>query len=395
MPAQAISVSLGDTYTAPVHVDTADPEVRRLIRTIASTVESSGGFIHPDLVFHHDGPHLWVTLPREANPYVHVPLDRPAPDAPPVLEIPDHVHIPIRQADWPDSSITLRYSGDYSGLNDLQRYLLDAMVDLFNACDKVRRVGRSYPLVAAADDPDLLELIHEARPGWGDDSSRNPAQLVLQSRLRSEMGEGDEGPLGFLMPMIDMLNHHPYGSRYESSEDRWIIRAHHPKPDDQIFIRYNKADALGIALSLGYLEEATTFVASVACEVDIPGFGVVEVVGVDVSRRRMPAPRVEPIPQGMRLAGVELGAESAQRLRSLLSLPLRVLRPNLTAPESSQLAESIMARVTEANRSYYRRVAGLPDRLGAEGDLRPLLRDVAGHQLDLLADLGVGRAHEH
>lgn len=33
---------------------------------------------------------------------------------------------------------------------------------------------------------------------------------VVRSRLRSETGEGDEGPIGLFMPMIDMFNHHPH-----------------------------------------------------------------------------------------------------------------------------------------------------------------------------------------
>lgn len=193
------------------------------------------------------------------------------------------------------------------------------------------------------------------------------------------------------MPMIDMLNHHPYGSRYErTDEGAWLIRAHHPTPGDQVFVRYNKADALGIALGLGYFEPDTRFVASVACECDVPPIGRIRILGVGVNRQRLPAPRVERTDDGLSIAGVELSADSLPTLRTLLSMPLLSMSPTVPEAEVPVLVDAIIDRIVEACRDFYLRLAALPvaDReSGSNPDLRKLFTRVARRQLVLLDEL--------
>jgi hypothetical protein len=174
------------------------------------------------------------------------------------------------------------------------------------------------------------------------------------------MGEGDEGPIGFFMPMIDLLNHHPYGSRYERTDDgAWLIRVHHPTPTDQVFVRYNKSDALGVALGLGYFEPDARFVASVACELHLETIGHVQVPGVSASRRRLPAPQVERVENGLALSGIVLENGRRDALTMLLAMPLRSMLPHASGAEIESLTDRLLTAIVAANVDFYTRLAEL------------------------------------
>lgn len=383
-----------------MRVASEDPEVVRLVTLIGDTVRDNGGSIHPELVVNHEGASLWLSLPRTANPYAKEALDRPRADAPPLLEIPADLHIPVTDLDWVPSVEKLEYRRGTEHLSDAQRTILDAMVSLFNAVDKVRVVGRGYAMHSLTEDPELAHLVREARPGWRqrqksqkggqahkDHPDLSPAQSVVNSRLRTQMGEGDEGPMGYFMPMIDMLNHHPYGSRYERTEEGdWLIRVHHPTPTDQVFVRYNKADALGVALGLGYFEPDTRFVASVACKVEVPDVGVVEVQGVGGTRRALPAPRIVRNDNGLMLQGLVLELARRAELTTLLTMPLMSMQPDLEPDRAHAQVESLIDGVVAANADFFGRMSRLCANGVGDHPLRPMFGQVAGHQLALLSE---------
>ena len=121
-----------------------DPRVRRLVGRVADTVLANGGTIHSELVVNHEGPSLWLSLPRSANPYADEAIDAPHPDAPPILIIPQGLHIPVTNLDWIPSDTQLAYSSSTEHLSDAQLTILDSMVALFNTVDKVRIIGKGY-----------------------------------------------------------------------------------------------------------------------------------------------------------------------------------------------------------------------------------------------------------
>lgn len=407
-------------------VDSDDPAVRRLLATIAETVVEHGGYVHPQLVVRHHGASLWLELPRTANPHLTgddgTVLDRPHPAAPPLLIIPDDLHIPVTDLDWIPSDSELAYRGSTDHLSIAQRTILDAMVALFNAVDKVSMIGQSYARHSLAADPELLAKLQQARPGFkpfgevtvDDGMADSPAATVVRSRLRSGMVEGEEGPIGFFMPMIDLLNHHPYGSRYERTpEGHWLIRVHHPGPTDQVFVRYNAADSLGNALGLGYAETATRFVSSVACRFWLPGVGEVRVIGMSGRMRRVPAPQVAFDDDGVRVGPIILAADRLMTLRTLLAMPLRARAATATASgggpdgqgivsdgdgeaasdvetrtaaeDPERVAGALITRVVEANVEYYRELRELCARTDrGDAQQRALFAAVADHQLHLL-----------
>lgn len=391
-----------------MRVASEDVNVQRLVTTIADTVTANGGYVHPELVVRHDGASLWLELPRAANPHLSgddgKALDKPHPDAAALLVIPNELHIPVSDLDWEPHDTRLRYRAQPEHLTAAQRTIVDAMVDLFNAVDKVRVIGQAYASHALEVDPELLALIRRARPRFGLDTSRgqipsdpSPSVSVVNSRLRTEMGEADEGPIGFFMPMIDMLNHHPYGSRYRRTETgAWRIDIHHPEPTDQVFVRYNLADSLGVALGLGYLEVATRFVSSVECSVAVPGLGTIEVLGVGSQRRRVPAPRLARTEEGWRMQGLVLDVEHLANLRALLLMPLMSVQPDRGTAANLGVVDEFLAAAVHANIAYYEEllaactppfeVDSTPDH-SADPHQRALFAGVSAHQLHLLTTI--------
>ena len=354
------------------------------LRTIEATVRDAGATIHPALTVNHEGSQLWLSLPREENRFAGEAQDRPHADSAEVLRVPTALNVPVTHLDWEAPGGFLEYSGDTERLSAAQRTILDAMVDLFNACDKVRLVGEQYPQAMLAADSELSALIEEARPGYQRVGSTSPAGLVVRSRLLREMGEGEEGPQGVFMPLIDMLNHHPYGSPFGRDAGDLVIRAHHPTPTDQLFARYNKADAFGIALGLGYVEQATRFVASAAGQVQVAGLGAVHILGVGVHRTWLPAPRVRQQDDGsLALAGLMLQPGRMAVLRQLLAMPLASLTGQPLA-DCSPLATDLLAAVLDRNVAVFTMMKDLCARPGGSPRMRELFGRVAEHQLRLV-----------
>lgn len=338
-----------------------------------------------------------------------------------MLIIPDELHIPVTNLEWIPSDTKLAYSSSTEHLSVDQRTILDAMISLFNALDKVRVIGLAHARHSLNADPELLALIQRGRPRFNPTRTAktagrlgdSPAATVVRSRLRQGPAEGEKGPIGYFMPMIDLLNHHPYGSRYERTpEGHWLIRVHHPGPTAQVYVRYNAVDALGIALGLGYAETATRFVSSVACQFRLANVGLVRVAGVNGRLRRIPAPQVTFDDEGMLVEPVLLSVERLAALRALLAMPLLArsttaeasaaqVDAGLTAGrdaatrlgpasdaatrEADRTAIDLISAVVYANVDFYRELRDLCGFAGrGDSELRRLFAAVADHQLSLL-----------
>ena len=380
-----------------MHVDTTDVEVRRLISSIAAVVEDEGGYVHPELVIHHDGPHLWVGLPRSENPntLLDQAAHKPQAQAPTLLAIPAQVHVPMAGLTWAQDGATLINTASVDHLSQPQREVLAHMVDLFSVCQKVTAVAANYPRFRMEADPQLKALIDRARPGFPrDETSQTPVDALIRSRVAVDKPadpKTGEKSAGSFMPLIDMMNHHPFGSRYHlTDEGDRSVAVRHPNSSDQVYVRYNKMDALGCALSLGYSETATRFVASVSCQVEIDEGYTLTVIGVAARDRSIPAPVVSRTDTGIAASGLVLARGSLRRVKTLLGMPIQVLFPSAEPRRIDQIVDQLLIDVVQANLAYFRELAALcatadPPTVGTP--LRPMFAAVADHQILLLQEL--------
>jgi hypothetical protein len=167
------------------------------------------------------------------------------------------------------------------------------------------------------------------------------------------------------------------------------VRAIRARQDDQVFLKYNDYDAFDLALNLGYLERATRFVSSVACQVEMGGLGMILVEGRLAERRQMPVAPVEAAGDGLTLISMQLGTDDLERQRALLALPIRARWPHVDPEDVRFAADTLLCGVALANQAYFRQYLSVPTR-PEEGDprgapgLHRMLAEVAGHQIFLL-----------
>ena len=358
-----------------MHIRSTDPLVRQCLDDIADAVRGHGGEIHPELAVNHQGERLWLSCPAACRDDT-------------LLRIPEALFVPVTGLRWCGDGGMLSYSGDTTALSAVQRQLLDAMVRLYNATGKIEQVAARFPCNRLEHDPELLALLRKARPGIGP-SAKNLAEQFISTRLSSQNIDDSEVTVDSLMPMIDMLNHHPYGPKYGRNEaGDWVIPVQHPVAgSDECFVRYQKGDSLANAMWHGYFERAPRYVASAQCQVQLAGIGQVTVIGHHYERGKHNAPLAKRLEHGLELKGIVLEAETRPALRTFLGLALRSCRREWTQPEAERHADDLIALLVQANIAYFTELLALCGTGTAHFPLRALLADVARHQLGILEAL--------
>ena len=354
-----------------------DATVRQCLIEISELVRENGGDIHTGLCIHHHGEGLWLSCPAE---FLGETL----------LRIPQALFIPVSKLEWSDAGGVLTYAGDTSALSAVHRRILDAMVRLYNATDKINRVAVRFPDTLLRTDPELLALLREARPNT-ELSAKSPAEQFICTRLSSQNNEDSEETSDYLMPLIDMLNHHPYGPKYGRNEAKdWLIPVQHPVAgSEQCFVRYQKGDSLANAMWHGYFENAPRYLSSVQCAFNDAIAGNVIVHGVHYQRRKLNAPLVQRREDGIDLHSIILDPETLPALRTFLGLALRSKDRSLSQAAAERHADSMIAAIIAANRDYFRKLQAFCREAPDGFALRPLMAQVAGHQLAILDGLPV------
>jgi hypothetical protein len=358
-----------------MHIQSDESSIRNLLAEIAAAVRENGGEIHPALVINHHDERLWLSCPAKFQGET-------------LLRIPDDLFIPVSKLQWTDTGGALAYSGDCRALTGVQQRLLDLMVRLYNTTDKINKVATRFPDSLLRIDPELLALIREARPNT-ELSAKSLAEQFISTRLSSQNNEDSEETRDYIMPLIDMLNHHPYGPKYgRNAAKDWVIPVQHPVAgSEQCFVRYQKGDSFANALWHGYFEGAPRYLSSVQCAFTDAIAGKVIVHGVHYERRKLNAPFVQRREDGIDLYSIILDPDTLPALRTFLGLALRSKDRTLSQPDAEQHAETLIAAIIAANREYFSRLRTFCHEAPAEFALRPLLADVAGHQLGILETL--------
>jgi hypothetical protein len=352
--------------------------VRQCLETIAQTVLENGGEIHPDLIIHHSGANLWITCQQTA-------------DNATLLQIPNELFIPVSELDWHAQGADLCYQGDTGSLSVVQLQLLNEMVALYNHTGKLSKVAHALPSNLLPDDPKLLAVILSAHPTFSL-SKRNPARQFIDTRLNEQMAEGHSDKLvGYLMPLIDLLNHHPYAPNYERTESgAWRIPVAYPVPgSDMCYVRYSKFDSLYIAMWHGYFDPYTRHVASVECSIHHNEIGDVRIRSTTTSRRKINAPKLLPGETNLTLQDLVLEKAQRKALITLLGLAVRSIRRTMHQSEAEIIANELVALLVDANIQKYSELLALCQTETEHFPLRPLFGQVAEHQLMLLEDLRV------
>jgi hypothetical protein len=263
------------------------------------------------------------------------------------------------------------------------------MLVLYNDTGKMIHIANQLPSRLLPDDPALH--------GWLKTSNSNfsianggPAQLFIGTRLHSKgIVQDDDESSGYLMPLIDLLNHHPYGPDYaRTTSGAWQIPVCHPSTDsDECFVRYNTSDCLSLAIWHGYFDSRTRHCAVLDCTLQHERIGEIRVIRCNTGRSKLNLPRLLPGESVLTLLDLVLEQKQLPALRTLLGLAVRSKQRDMSQSEAEAIAENLIRQLISDNSLKYRALLELCETDIEKYPLRLLFGQVAVHQLELLDSL--------
>lgn len=366
-----------------MNIQCDDAVVERLLRTIRDEVEQAGAKLHPALVIRQRGSEMWAACATPAQPEA------------PLIHLPAEVLIPIDDLQW-DASRDLTPVRGLERLTDSQRRLLDKLLALYEATDKIEHSRPRLPALALRDWPELVAYLARARPIWGErHAAPGATQAFLKTREFPLPTETAGERRRCLIPLIDAFNHHPSGAAYSHRAGGMAIAARRPGPTDECFACYGFRDAMALLLGLGYVDTQPGFVQSVACAVDLGESGRLRIAGQH--GRKEPSDDLPALEFGadgeVAISHFTLDPGGVKRWRIFLDLLLRRVDPGLPASIREARVAAVYESIRATNADYY---AGLLDLVRDRNLDRqaPIMADmlnrVARHQLTILDSLATG-----
>ena len=179
--------------------------------------------------------------------------------------IPEGPLVPMDGAHW-TSWTTICVSSTTTRERRRPASLAEAQVAVYNATRKSQWVHIGLPRVALLEAPQCLAT-RSARSGQVSRRAR-----VDRRRVRDDEGAPwpfgaapDEGDVGrFLIPVIDLINHHERGAPWARAATRLSISVARPTGDTQCFVRYRaRQEPLDLALAYGFVDDSCTLARSV------------------------------------------------------------------------------------------------------------------------------------
>lgn len=357
-----------------MHIYSDNLIVLQSLKAIAKLVSDNGGTINPGLTIHHHKASLSISCERSGGEDL-------------LLDVPQALFVPVSNLDWHAENGNLLYKGCIDGLDALQRELLMHMLCLYNAVGKMDSFAETSTYQLLPNDKDLNSWIHAARPDFRIPTN-NLARLFIETRLSYCMKDEAGRMIGCLMPLLDLLNHHPNALKFNCDDNmHWRTPIRHCKPPSlECFARYHSYDNLSIALGHNYFENATCHIASLDCSLELPDIGNIHVRGTDMHLRVFNPPTIRRDSDEFVLQDIVLESEKIPVLKTFLALAIRSRQQSLTQARAEQHAVQIIKKLIESNRQRYLALQSLCDN-DKNFPLRKLFSAVASHQLQLLAEI--------
>ena len=360
-------------------IDTDSEDAGTLLATIGREVVAAGGFVHPGLTIHVRGSDMWASCDLAGG----------GDSLPSLVTIPAPLLIPVDRLRWDDPD-SLHPTRGLEQITGSQRRHLRLWIDLYTVCDKLSIIQDRLPALALRGCPELCAHLARGWPEWRESrASLNPAGAFFQTRMFRYAPERQKLERRVLTSLIDVLNHHPAGARFDARVDGLSVKVRQPGGGarDECCVRYGDADALGMLVGYGYADLQTRFLKSVACEIQVDGFGTLRVRGPHWRGPRMDLPALDRTAEGMVISHVNLYADNAGRTSAILALLARAMQPKAAPAAIDRMTQAALLELCSVNRTFYERLRELAAGESALREARTvsaMLVEVADHQLSLL-----------
>lgn len=294
------------------------------VERLAALLTDAGAMFHPGLRIVHRGRELSVWADG---------------DDPWLMRIPDSTLVPVDGITWSDDP-PLRVD-EAPHLTALQQQALDACVDVMREAGTWEHYRATHPR-ATISDPRAVDVIRSLHPTFSPD--RSAAGMLKTRTIRMALQEDE--PASFLMPMLDLVNHHPATPAYLPEDGYLGITTVQDLPGGECFVSYGSTrDVLGIAIAYGYVEESITRANALPREYPLPGGGVLRLV-------RASRPQHSYEADALTLIGAAFDATDPGVARVSITEPLeRFLVDRGAAPMQARHTARVMTRrIAESDR---------------------------------------------
>jgi hypothetical protein len=257
-----------------------DSLVELKIRELLALVEANSASLHPEMliVSSQNELHIETKLePSNTDPIMHIP------DA--CLPKIDDFHINLE-----GSEMVLEPRSD--NISRLHTDILEKILELFNLTEKITTHKKTFPMIALADNKDILEHLNKgtltADLYYTHLKEDNFDHLIKSSffgarYIRHDYQDGNK-KRGAIMPVIDFLNHHGLASTYlqastepEINEGRMVRHSRPLQGSDECFVCYNKLDPLSAYMYYGFVDMNAPALRSIPLTLSVRGAGKIQV----------------------------------------------------------------------------------------------------------------------
>ena len=359
------------TANSLVQADTQ--ALRDVLGAIVNTVMQAGGQLHPGIRFVATDGKLSVHCRPELGP----------PDQP-LIRLPRELLVPIDGIEWADREDTLQVLSSLEHLSLVQRDLLVLHLALYNAASKLPWAVSHLPALAAPAHAPLLAAVQAIRPNFGK-SRPQAASAFIQTRVFKL----DESRV--LMPLIDLLNHHPRGAAFQTDATAMTVMGAQPLGAGECFARYGgRRDVLDLALHYGYADADTPFAFCAPLVCSVPTLGSLTITG---QRMRNSHPLDPPLitfgEADLTLSHLACHRQHPQRLRAALRLAVlgAARRQGLSGADAEQVVMHAFEALREINLALLQALKGAARPLELGEPVAAMLSLAATLQADILREV--------
>jgi len=232
-------------------VDTESAKVREAVQALFALLLDAGAWVNPHLrIVERVGQ---ISVWSEA-------------DDPWLMRIPKHTLVPVTDINWPGEP-PLCVEGTPSSLSAIQQDVLNACVDVMAANHTWEHFRATHPR-STITDSEAIAMIQSLHPAF---SPATDAAAMIKTRT-IKMSIEDAESQSYLMPLLDLVNHHPAAPAYTWDDGFLCIPTWRADPGGECFVSYGSTrDVLGMALAYGYVDENITRANALPGEYAIPG----------------------------------------------------------------------------------------------------------------------------
>lgn len=309
---------------ARVRIETTSHDVGRALTDLVDLLHEAGADFHPGLRIVEVGGQLSASADG---------------DDPWLMRIPTSTLVPVDEVTWPDEP-PLRLLAAPGELTPIQVDVLEACTAVMAAAGTWEHFRATHPR-ATVSDADAIAVIQSLHPAF---SPATSAAAMLKTRT-IRLALGDKEPTSYLMPMLDLVNHHPAAPAYAHEDGYLSISTWRAADRGECFVSYgSNRDVLGIALAYGYVDTSITRVNALPGEYALPGGGTLRLV-------RASRPEVTHDPGSLTMIGAAWDASDPGVQRQTLLEPIeRHLRDRGLTPMNARYHARVLEhRISESD----------------------------------------------